>query len=98
MCRNACAQTNEAGVININYDVIANGSVSRDVPELHRTCTIIDVAVPADMNVEKKEAEKKLKYKDLAIEIEIERMWNIEVKIVPIVIGALGVVSSPKIA
>ncbi|KAI5754053.1 hypothetical protein M8J77_005384 [Diaphorina citri] len=32
MCRNACAQTNEAGVMN--YDVIAYGSVCRDV-KLH---------------------------------------------------------------
>ena len=31
------------------------------------TCTLIDVAIPADRNVVQKEAEKKLKYKGLYI-------------------------------
>jgi len=35
---------------------------------------LIDVAVPGDRNVTKKEAEKILKYKDLTM--EIQRMWN----------------------
>jgi len=35
-----------------------------------KTCTQIDVAIPADRNVVKKEAEKKLKYKSLCIEIQ----------------------------
>ena len=30
-----------------------------------KTCTLIDVAIPADRNVVQKEAEKKLKYKSL---------------------------------
>ena len=30
-----------------------------------KTCTLIDVAIPADRNVVQKEAEKKLKYKNL---------------------------------
>jgi len=33
------------------------------------TCMLIDVAISGDKNVIKKEAEKILKYKDLAIEI-----------------------------
>jgi hypothetical protein len=32
-----------------------------------RTCILIDVAIPGDRNVIKKEAEKILKYKDLTI-------------------------------
>jgi hypothetical protein len=35
-----------------------------------KTCTLIDVAIPADRNVVQKEAEKKLKYKSLHIEIK----------------------------
>ena len=35
-----------------------------------KTCTLIDVAIPADRNVVQKEAEKKLKYKSLWIEIQ----------------------------
>ena len=41
-----------------------------------KTCTPIDVAIPADRNVVQKEAEKKLKYKSLCI--EIQRMWNLK--------------------
>ena len=33
-----------------------------------KACTLIDVAIPADRNVEQKEAEKKSKYKSLGIE------------------------------
>ena len=36
-----------------------------------KTCTLIDVTIPADGNVVQKEAEKKLKYKSLGIEIEM---------------------------
>ena len=36
---------------------------------------LIDVAVPGDINVIKKEAEKVLKYEDLII--EIQRMCNV---------------------
>jgi len=46
------------------------------------------VAVPADRNVVHKEAEKKLKYKSLCI--EIQRMWNLKCMIVPVIIGATG--------
>jgi hypothetical protein len=35
-----------------------------------KTRTLIDVAVPANRNVMQKEAEKKLKYKNLGIEIQ----------------------------
>jgi hypothetical protein len=34
---------------------------------------LIDVVIPSDKNVIQKEAEKKLKYKNLSI--EIQRMW-----------------------
>jgi len=35
-----------------------------------KTCTLIDVANPADRNTVQKEVEKKLKYKSLCIEIQ----------------------------
>jgi len=56
-----------------------------------KTCTLIDVAIPADRNVVQKKAEKKLKYKSLCI--EIQRMWNMKCTIVPVIIGANGTVT-----
>jgi hypothetical protein len=56
-----------------------------------QTCTPIDVAIPTDRNVMQKEAEKKLKYKSLGI--EIQRMWNQKCTIIPVIIGATGIVT-----
>ena len=52
---------------------------------------LIDVAISGDSNVIKKEAEKILKYKDLTI--EIQRMWNVKTKVIPIILGATGTIS-----
>jgi len=56
-----------------------------------KTCTLIDVAIPADRNDVQKETEKKLKYKSLYI--EIQRMWNLKRMILPVIIGATGIVT-----
>ena len=52
---------------------------------------LIDVAISGDRNVIKKEAEMILKYKDLTI--EIQRMWNVKTKMIPVIIGATGTIS-----
>ena len=52
---------------------------------------LIDVAITGDRNVFEKEAEKILKNKDFTI--EIERMWNVKTKVIPVIIGATGTVS-----
>ena len=52
---------------------------------------LIDVAISGERNVIKKEAEKILKYKDLTI--DIERMWNVKTKVIPVTIGATGTIS-----
>ena len=56
-----------------------------------KTYTLIDVAIPADRNVVQKEAEKKLKYKSLCI--ELQQMWNLKCTIIPLIIGATGIVT-----
>ena len=55
------------------------------------TCLLIDGAISGDRNVIKMEAEKILKYKDLTT--EIQRMWNVKTKVIPVIIGATGTVS-----
>jgi hypothetical protein len=55
------------------------------------TCLLINVAVRSDKNVIQKEAEKKLKYKNLSI--EIQRMWNMKCFVIAVIIGATGIVS-----
>jgi len=53
---------------------------------------LIDVAIPGDRNVIlKKGAEKILKCKDLII--EIQRMWNMKAKVIPVIRGATGTMS-----
>ena len=56
-----------------------------------KTFKLIDVAIPADRNVVQKEVENKLKYKSLCI--EIQRMWNLKCTVIPVIIGASGIVS-----
>ena len=50
------------------------------------TCVLMDIAISENRKVTKKEAEKILIYKDLTK--EIERMWNVKTKVIPIMIKA----------
>jgi hypothetical protein len=52
---------------------------------------LIDVAIPGDMNVIQKEAEKILKYKYLTI--EIQRTLNVKTRVIPVIIGGNGTIS-----
>jgi hypothetical protein len=52
---------------------------------------LIDVAIPGDRNVIKKEAEKIPKYEDLIT--EIQRMWNVKTQVRPVIVGATGTIS-----
>ena len=79
-----------------NQQVQTDRTVPNNKPDIiirdnkKETCMLIDVAISRDRNVIKKEAEKILKYKDLTI--EIQRMWNVKTKVIPVIIGATGTI------
>ena len=54
-----------------------------------RICKIVDFAVPADHRIKQKECEKKDKY----LARELKKLWNMNVTIVLIVIGAFGTIT-----
>jgi hypothetical protein len=56
-----------------------------------KICLLIDVAIPSDRNAIQKESEKKFKYKNVSI--EIRRMWNMKCFVMPVIIGATGIVT-----
>ena len=55
------------------------------------TCIIVNFAVPADHRIKLKDCEKKDKYLDLAR--KWKKLWNIQVTIIPIVIGTFSTVT-----
>jgi len=52
---------------------------------------LIDAANPGDRNVVKKKGEVILKYEDLIT--EIQRMWNVKARVIPVIKGAIGTIS-----
>ena len=52
---------------------------------------LIDVAISGDRNVIQQEAKKILKYKDITI--EIQHMWKVKRRVIPVIIGATGTIS-----
>ena len=87
---------NEEATILWDMSVHTDRELSANRPDIiiknHQTkeCTLLDVAIPSDRNTSIKTTEKLSKYKDL--EIEIQRMWKMSVKTIPIIIGALGII------
>ena len=55
-----------------------------------RTSKIIDFTVPGDSRIENKEKEKIEKYQDLRR--ELQKIWNVRVKIIPLAVGSLGTI------
>jgi len=92
-------ETGQGGNVTIlwNQQVQTDRIIPNNKPDIiirdneKRTCMLIDVAISGDSNVIKKEAEKFLKYKDLTI--EVQRMWNVKTKVIPVIIGATGTIS-----
>ena len=76
--------------INTDKEIKANRPDIVIKDKSKSSCTLIDMAVPSERNVATKEVEKIAKYKDL--EIEISKMWNMKTNVIPVVIGALGLI------
>ena len=62
------------------------------VDKNERNCKIIDFAVPGDSRIEEKEKDKIEKYQDLGR--ELQKIWDVKMKIILLVLGSLG--SIPK--
>jgi len=91
-------ETSQGGKVTLlwNHVVQTDRSIPNSKPDIiirdneNGTRVLIDVAISGDRNVIKKETEKILKYKDFTI--EIQRMWNVKTKVIPVIIGATGAV------
>jgi len=87
---------NQGGKMTIlrNQQVQTDRTISNNKPHIitrdneNGICQLIDVAISGDRNVIKKET-KILKYKDL----EIQHMWNVKARVIPVIIGATGTIS-----
>jgi hypothetical protein len=77
--------------VQTDREVPANRPVIIIENKKDKMCLLIDVAIPSDRNVIQKESEKRLKYKNLSI--EIQRMWNMKFFVIPVIIGATGIVT-----
>jgi hypothetical protein len=92
-------ETTQGGKVTIlwNQQVKTDRTIPSNKPDIiirdneKETCMLIDVAISGDRNVIKKEAEKILKYKVLTI--EIQSMWNVKTRVIPVIIGATGNIS-----
>ena len=62
------------------------------VDKKERSCKITDFAVPENSRIEEKEKDKIEKYQDLGR--ELQKIWNVKVKIIPLVVESLG--ATPK--
>ena len=83
-------------IIMWNQQVQTDRTIPNNKPDIiirdneKGTCMLIDVTISGDGNAIKKEAEKILKYKDLTT--QIQRMWSVKTKAIPVIIGATGTI------
>ena len=60
------------------------------VDKKERICKIFDFAVPGDTRIEEKEKDKIEKYQDLGR--ELQKIWNVKAKIIPLAVDSLGAI------
>ena len=60
------------------------------VDKKKRSCKIIGFAVPGGSRIGEKEKDKIEKYQEFRR--ELQKIWNVKVKIIPLVVGSLGAI------
>ena len=89
---------NETHKLLRDFDIQTSPLISARLPDMiifykkESICRIVDFSVLGDHIVEMKECKMRDKYLDLARELK-NKLWNMTVTIIPIVIGALGTVT-----
>jgi len=63
------------------YSAVRTGSLN--IAVCASTSGLIDVPIPGNRNVIRKEDEKILKYEDLVT--EMQRLWNVKAKAIPVI-------------
>ena len=86
---------NEKATILWDSPIITDRHVPCNKPDIviqekSDRCQMIEVAIPSDCSIQKKATEKMSKYVDL--QIECQRLWNKKVEVIPVIIGAMGIV------
>ena len=79
---------NDRTIPNNKPDIIIRGNEEG-------TCTVADIAISGHRNVFKKEDEKILEYEQLTTEIQL--VWNMKAKVIPVITGATGTISESLI-
>ena len=103
-CGNKCYEHQPDGVLETSdvkilwdFNIQTDNEIQARRPDIvvvkkkERKCFIIDVAVPGDVRIAETETEKIEKYDEL--KREVERLWKVKAKVIPIVLGALGTVT-----
>ena len=92
----------ESVLENEDYKILWDFSIQTDhviearrpdlvaVDKKERSCKIIDFAVPEDSRIEEKEKDKIEEYQDLGR--LLQKIWNVKVKIIRLILGSLGVI------
>ena len=92
----------ESVLENEDYKILWDFSIQTDhviearrpdlavVDKKSRTCKIHDFAVPGESRIEEKEKEKIEKYEDLRK--ELQKICNVKVKFISLIVGSLGAI------
>ena len=83
-------------MIEYNFSIQTDHVIEARRPDLvavdkkEQSCKIIDFAAPGDSRIEEKEKDKIEKHQGLGR--KLQKIWNVKVKIIPLVVGSLGAI------